>query len=52
MAEARVYPERPLIQMFLAGYEQGVWKDATLNWVEETKKTRWRSLRPDRTARH
>lgn len=37
MAEARVYPERPLIQMFLAGYDQGVWKDATLNWVEETQ---------------
>jgi hypothetical protein len=37
MAEARIYPERPLIQMFLAGYEQGVWKDATLNWVEETQ---------------
>ena len=37
MAEARVYPERPLIQMFLAGYEQGVWKDATLNSVEETQ---------------
>lgn len=37
MAEARVYPERPLIQMFLAGYEQGAWKDATLNWIEETQ---------------
>jgi len=37
MAEGRVYPERPLIQMFLAGYEQGVWKDAALNWVEEAQ---------------
>jgi len=37
MAEPRVYPERPLIEMFLAGYEQGAWKDATRNWVEETE---------------
>jgi hypothetical protein len=33
----RVYPERPLIQMLLASYEQGAWKDASLNWVEETE---------------
>jgi hypothetical protein len=29
----RIYPERPLIEMFLDGYEQG----AALNWVEETE---------------
>jgi hypothetical protein len=23
--------------MLLAGYEQGAWKDASLNWVEETE---------------
>ncbi len=37
MPEPRVYPERPLIEMFLAGYEQGEWKGAKLNWVEETE---------------
>jgi hypothetical protein len=37
MPEPRVYPERPLIEMFLAGYEQGAWKGAKLNWVEETE---------------
>lgn len=33
----RVYPERPLIAMFLSAYEQGAWKDAALNWIEETQ---------------
>src|SRR5208337_5434883 len=28
--------ERPLIKMFLAGYENSSWEAATLNWVEET----------------
>src|ERR1700728_560238 len=37
MAETRIYPERPLIKMFLSGYEQGAWKDAVLNWIEETE---------------
>jgi hypothetical protein len=37
MAEPRVYPERPLIEMFLFGYEQGAWKDSKRNWVEETE---------------
>ena len=37
MAEPRVYPERPLIEMLLVGYEQGAWKDAKRNWVEETE---------------
>jgi len=38
MAETlRVYPERPLIAMFLSGYEQGAWEDAALNWIEETE---------------
>ena len=31
------YPERPLIFMFLSGYEVGAWRDASLNWVEETQ---------------
>jgi hypothetical protein len=34
---SRVYPERPLIAMLLSGYEQGGWKDAALNWIEETE---------------
>jgi hypothetical protein len=34
---ARVYPERPFIEMFMASYEQGAWKDAALNWIEETE---------------
>ena len=34
---ARVYPERPLIRMLLSGYEQGAWKDASLNWIEEVE---------------
>lgn len=33
----RIYPERPLIKMFLYGYEQGAWKDSVLNWIEETE---------------
>lgn len=33
----RVYPERALITMFLSGYEGGAWKDAALNWIEETE---------------
>ena len=38
MAEApRVYPERSLIRMFLSGYEESEWKDAALNWIEETE---------------
>jgi hypothetical protein len=38
MAETlRVYPERPLIAMFLSAYEQGAWKDAGLNWIEEAQ---------------
>jgi hypothetical protein len=38
MAESpRIYPERPLIKMLLSGYEQGAWKDADLNWIEETE---------------
>lgn len=37
MADGRVYPERLLIKMFLAGYEQDSWKSATHNWVEETQ---------------
>jgi hypothetical protein len=37
MAQIRVYPERPLIAMFLSGYEQGTWRDAALNWIEETE---------------
>ena len=37
MAETRVYPERPLIVMFLSGYERGAWMDAALNWVEEVE---------------
>jgi hypothetical protein len=38
MAESpRIYPERPLIEMFLSGHEQGAWKGADLNWIEETE---------------
>jgi hypothetical protein len=38
MAETpRVYPGRPLIAMSVSGYEQGAWKDAALNWIEETE---------------
>lgn len=38
MAETpRVYPERPLITMFLSGYDRGAWKNATMNWIEETE---------------
>jgi len=33
----RVYRDRPLITMFLAGYAQGAGKDAVLNWIEETE---------------
>ena len=36
MAESpRIYPERPLIMMLLSGYEQGTWKSAALDWIEE-----------------
>jgi hypothetical protein len=31
------YPERPFIRMFLSGYDNGAWKDASLNWIEETQ---------------
>jgi hypothetical protein len=31
------YPERPFIRMFLSGYASGAWKDASLNWIEETQ---------------
>jgi hypothetical protein len=31
------YPERPFIRMFLSGFDNGVWKDASLNWIEETQ---------------
>jgi len=39
MAEPRVYPERPLIEMFLFGYEQGAWKDSKRNWSRKRKRT-------------
>jgi hypothetical protein len=31
------YPERPFIRMFLSGFDNGAWKDASLNWIEETQ---------------
>jgi hypothetical protein len=29
--------ERPIIEMLLSAYENDAWKDASLNWVEETQ---------------
>jgi hypothetical protein len=33
----REYPERPLIKMLLSAYENDRWKDASLNWIEESE---------------
>jgi hypothetical protein len=45
------YPERPFIRMFLSGFDNGSWKDASLNWIEETQENGIELIAPGSTGK-